>query len=505
MSSGRLAASGWNIALVVGVVAVVAPLRHEFVPLVDFPEHAATVAALLDVETGGPLAAWYQADFAHTQYWLASWVAARVAPLVGGPVEGLRWLIVAAVVALFVALRRLLHALRLDARLALCALPMVWTRPMTLGFVSFLLAWPLVFEAFAVVAAERPLRWWHHTWLALLAVLVFFLNLTSLVWLCAGALAVSVARAVLSAEGSGAQVRAVMARCGALLILLLPVAWWVLSSSVVRADASRFVVSMSPRFHSPKRILRDAPEWLGNVWTGDLDVVVLVGWLLVVGLLAADDRTVRSRWVGRALVAASLAVWWGLPFERGWLWGLNARFAPCFAMLLPLVWVPRPSRLHSALYAGVLALGLTQAGLVERAAQTMQLEFAGLSAMLRDLPQGKRLLHLPFFQESDVTSEKVFSHASAYHRIWNHGPNEPSFIDLPQSVIHYREGRAPVTRPWPWEFTPENYDNALEGPSYDYVLLRGEGPSFPPAPGALGPAWKLERRQDAWLLYSRVP
>ncbi|MDX2012182.1 MAG: hypothetical protein SFW67_18450, partial [Myxococcaceae bacterium] len=67
----------------------------------------------------------------------------------------------------------------------------------------------------------------------------------------------------------------------------------------------------------------------------------------------------------------------------------------------------------------------------------------------------------------------------------------------------YREGKAPYLRPWPWEFAPNGYDNEKEGPHSDFVLVRGEGPSFPPAEGTPGPRWQVSKERPGWRLFER--
>ncbi len=515
-SRPRFVESLWSLALLLGGLLAVLPLRHEFAPMVDLPEHAATVATLVDLDQQGPLAGLYEADFARTQYWLATWVAARLAVLVGGPVAALKVLLVVAVLSTLFALRRVFRAVGHDERLALCALPLLWSRPMTLGFVSFVLATPVVLFALSLLAPSKPLSVRHHLTVAGLSLTVFFLNLTSVVWLASSAVAVAVARSL--TPGSTFRQRAARAalRLVGLFTLVVPTVWWWVSSPVLSVDAARFTVSMTPQFQSPKKVLASAPGWLGDVWGGRLDGLVLLSWATLVVLLGwlslrrvgePEEKQApwQGSWAGRALWLGTVAVWLGLPFERGWLWGLNARFAPAAAMLLPLVLGRGRSRWHSAVLVGMLAVGVADAALVERNTRVLQEEFAGLKTVLADLPKGSRLLQLTFFQTSQVTTENAFSHASGYHRVWNHGSNEASFIDLPQSLLHYRAGLEPKTRPWPWEFNPEGYDNELEGPSYDYVLTRGDAPLvFPPGPEVKGPRWTLARADGLWALWERA-
>jgi hypothetical protein len=148
----------------------------------------------------------------------------------------------------------------------------------------------------------------------------------------------------------------------------------------------------------------------------------------------------------------------------------------------------------------VVAVGVTWLADDRFAAAQEELQGAEL---LRGLPSSARVLQLSFDENSAVTLDPATPHLVSWHRAWNHGANEPSFVDLPQSVVRYHEGRAPWLRPWPWEFAPEGYDNAQEGPHHDFVLVRGEGRSFPPAEGTPGPAWRLVKARPGWRLFER--
>lgn len=471
--------------LALGLAALaMAPLRHEFPPITDFPEHAATIATLSDVWANGPLSTWYELDFVHTQYWLMAVLGALLAPLVGGPVAALKALLVLSSVGLVAALMRLAKTFELDERLALVAIPLLWSRPFTLGFIPFVMAAPLVLWALAelggVVAPSRRAQ----VLVGALSLGTFFLNLASVVWLCVAAGAVVAAR------------KFEWRRLAGLGVLVLPVIAWVGFSSVTNVDASRFAVSMDGRWWSPKHLLVEAPSWLMDRWSGDLDVVLLGVLVLAIAALAEARSFSRP---GLALFVSTAALTLALPFERGWLWGLSTRFLPVTLMLAPFIW---NKRARTVVVVVVAVVGLISSWNVEQHVAQAQDELRGVS-LLKDLPVGKRVLQLTFDDASAVVNDSIVSHASAYHRVWSHGANEPSFVDLPQSVVRYREGKAPWTRPWPWEFKPNEYDNAREGAHYDFVLTRGQGPSFPPSAGTEGPAWTLLQESGPWRLYSR--
>ncbi|MBL8922772.1 MAG: hypothetical protein JNJ54_28240 [Myxococcaceae bacterium] len=534
--------TAWRL-LALGLAAVaMLPLRHDFPPILDFPEHAATIATFVDLWRGGPLADWYQTDFLHTQYWLMAVTGALLAPLVGGPAAALKVLLVAASVGLVGALLRLASRLELDERLVVVAVPLLWSRPFTLGFVPFVLATPLVVLALSELSAVAPPSRRGQALVAALALAAFFLNLASVVWLVGAAVLVALAREagkrgalhVLHGElraprqagvtgGLGAReeersaehlkgrvreaLRPVLARVGSLTVLVLPLGAWLAFSSVTNVDASRFAVSMKGEWWSPGRLLREAPGWLMDRWSGDLDVVLLAALLfacLALLLPLGEREPSTGRWPAVALFVSTAALTLALPFSRGWLWGLSTRFLPMTLTLAPLALSWRRGLVRHLAVAAFVLVSLANAWDVERHVAAAQAEFAGVR-VLEGLPPGSRLLQLSFDEGSGQVNDSIVGHAGAWHRVWNRGPNEPSFVDLPQSVLRYRDGKAPWMRPWPWEFSPNDYDNASEGPHYTFVLTRGQGPSFPPAPGAAGPAWKLLREAAPWRLWERAP
>ncbi|MCU0701164.1 MAG: hypothetical protein MUC96_32040 [Myxococcaceae bacterium] len=498
MSLGRWAT---RLGVTLAAAGATLPLRHPFPAITDFPEHAATIATVHDVLFAGPLADWYRLDFVHTQYWLMAVLGALLSPLAGGAVPALTLLLVASVVGTVVALMRLLHVLELDERLALVAVALVWTRPMTLGFVPFLLATPLVLLALAEVGHPTRTRGWL---VATLGLGTFFLNLASVVWLGLGALALG-----LSLEASTGPWRALprrlLPRLWGVGVLAFPLLGWALFSDVTNVDASRFTVSMRGQWWSPLRLLREAPGWLLDRWHLEQDRWWLWGLALACVVLAlpmGEKESSSGRRPALALAAATLTLCLALPFERGWLWGLSARFLPVAAMLLA---VALPSRRGLVRTVGLALVAVVSAGvtwLADDRFGAAQPELQG-AELLRGLPSSARVLQLSFDENSAVTLDAATPHLVAYHRAWNGGANEPSFVDLPQSVVRYRDGKAPYLRPWPWEFEPNGYDNEKEGPHSDFVLVRGEGASFPPAEGTPGPRWRLFRERAGWRLFER--
>jgi len=460
--------------LALGLAALaMAPLRHEFPPITDFPEHAATIATLSDVWTNGPLSNWYELDFLHTQYWLMAVLGALLAPLVGGPVAALKMAQAAAPLALIV----------LGMGLAEYGVRTGWQISVAICFLK-LIVQPLVVWALAEVGGVVTPSRRQHVLVGALSLAVFFLNLASVVWLGVAALAVVATR------------HFEWRRLTGLVALIVPGVGWLAFSSVTNVDTSRFAVSMDGRWWSPKHLLVETPSWLMDRWSGDLDVVLL-GVLLLAIVALAEARSFSRP--GLALFLSTAALTLALPFERGWLWGLSTRFLPVTLMLAPFVWNRRARGVVVGVFA---AVGLISSWNVEQHVSQAQDELRGV-ALLKELPVEKRVLQLTFDDGSAVVNDSIVSHASAYHRVWNHGANEPSFVDLPQSVVRYREGKVPWTRPWPWEFKPNEYDNAREGAQYDFVLTRGQGVAFPPPVGTEGPTWTLLRESGAWRLYSR--
>lgn len=499
MPTGRWAT---RLLLTLAAAAAALPLRHPLPAITDFPEHAATIATVHDALFGGPLDGWYRLDPVHTQYWLMAVVGALLSPLVGGAAPALTLLLVAAVVGTALGLARLLHALGLDERLALVAVALVWTRPMTLGFVPFLLATPLVLLALAEVGAAGRTR---GGLVVALGLGTFLLNLASVAWLGVGALAVAVGREAGAGPRRELPAR-LFRRLWGVALLAVPLAGWWAFSDVTNVDASRFAVSMRGQWWSPLRLAREAPGWLLDRWHGDEDrwwLGALGVGLVVLALPLGPREGAAGRRPALLLAAVTAALCLALPFERGWLWGLSARFLP---LAVTLLGVALPSRRGPVRVAGLALVAASAAGVTRLADDRVaaaQAELRG-AELVRGLASSARVLQLSFDEGSAVTLDAATPHLVAYHRAWNHGANEPSFVDLPQSVVRYREGKAPYLRPWPWEFAPDGYDNALEGPHYDAVLVRGAGASFPPAGGAPGPRWQLLREAPGWRLFVRA-
>jgi hypothetical protein len=277
------------------------------------------------------------------------------------------------------------------------------------------------------------------------------------------------------------------------LVLLLPAAHWALTSQVVAQAPTTW------RWLVPKEFPRELPFWLGDVWRGDVDSALLVLWgllaLAAAGLaLRSGQRPVRE---AAAVAAVAFALTFGLPYEIGWLWGLSTRLLALACVLLVLLWPPARSRARAGLALGAALLCVAVAAHAWVRALAFAHEVEPALALLRAAPPGTRLLQLTFDEHSAVLREEGFHHLGAWHRVWNHGLNEPAFTTLPQSPVRYREGRTPALRAFGWEFQPLQYDDAREGDGYDVLLTRSAPQGF------LAARWKPLRCEGAWCLWGR--
>ncbi|MBK6697692.1 MAG: hypothetical protein IPG50_36730 [Myxococcales bacterium] len=509
----------WTLIFRVIALAGALPLAlTKHLPFADLPEHVAVIATLRHWWTPS----WRsQENFVvegllRTQYFLYDLVGAALAFPLGTAERANFVIVVATAIGFPYALAALLRSLGRDPRLGLFGVLLFWNRALAEGLLPFVTSIPVTLFTLSLVVkraraaaplAKDGLR------LALLTLAIFYLHLSSylLFVLAAGVVVVGLRRPDAPVFWSLSGVRQLARGSSWLAPSLLVALLFAASSSVTHPDLREGAHAETVRFLPKMHLLGQLPLWMHDFWTTTFDdVFALVAWVGIGTAIVAARSSVRGE-VERAdgRVAASLVLTVGLlyftlPTQVGFAFILDLRMAPFVGAFFVLLAAPPPGRWRelSVATVAVAALGLAATSAVEMVRLERD-EGRHIDTVLRNLPEGKRLLSLIFDPRSRYTKIAPHLHIGSYYRARYGGLASFSFSELPHWPVRYRKGAAPPAKPIVfWDFDPCQYRNTSDGPYYDFVLVRGrERPFFEGLPG---PRFRLIGGARDLRLYERL-
>jgi hypothetical protein len=415
--------------------------------------------------------------------YLAFHVAGALLTAVVGDAElATRLLLAVAGAALPLAFRSLLRAAGRDERLAIFGCLPFWSRPLVIGFLPFVASIPLalfgVGLAFRAVRARRP-RTRTRVGLAVVGALLFYTHVST--WMVFTASTVAIA---------------LLAKRWRELLALAPgsiaaASWLLLGRLTLRAESLSAPGEIARM--SPARALLAMPAWIFDVWRTRLDDVAALAWwgaFLLVVLVGARSMTRHSRRATVFLYApfvCALCIYMATPFRVGAALMLNVRLAPVLVLLafLPTRW-PRRSRLATATALSITVANLFGGTAAFAACRAARDELGAIDPIVDAIPRGARLLTLSFDIRSRTTHIFPWAHVGSYHRVRGGGVASFSFSELRHWPVQYRAAdRPPAKEGATWDYGPCTYRNAIDGPYYDFVLVRGDVNPFvskPPGP-----------------------
>ena len=499
--------------LVAGLLCAVPLWSARTLPLMDLPQHLATVRILRDLHTPGwNLDAYYQLDLARTQY--VGWYAAAVALSQLVSIEtAARLLLTLYVVAVPFAVAAFLRAHRRDAVLAVLAAPLALNQSLWMGFVNYVSAIPLVLVWLAAVQRQldEPRR---RGWVALcvLPIAVWYLHAQALLH-GAGLVVATVAMHEHGLRSRrGRQVLATMAP-----VLLLFGAW--AAVSVVLASGGAWQASRAghnvtdplPRWMELGEVLREFPYQFGCLYRDRADshlnaVLAVVG--LGLALFSWRQRGLtqerkRVSWTPEVLAGLSLLLYFVLPTRYRWIYSLNTRTLSLTALLLLGTFARWPLPRRWTLAAG---LGLASVACVLHSQRFAEFSHKAENArrLIAEIPAGQRGIGLIYRATSGLTSLEPYLHFAQYAVLEHGGMADFSFANFPQSPVTFRPPGPPVLPPR-FEKSPDKFSLATQGAYYDWFLVRLAGDDLPPAlQSQLGKRVQMVRRRADWVLLQKI-
>ncbi|GAC1341203.1 MAG: hypothetical protein NVS2B9_04920 [Myxococcales bacterium] len=480
-------------------------------PFTDLPQHAAAIATLRHFwDPAWKAQQYFTLALSQTQY-LLYYLAGAILAVPLGTAERANLVLLSCVGAAFpFALRALARALRADPRVALFAAPLFWSQPLLIGFFNYLAALPLLLWglALAVRHAEAPAR--RTAWLlAGTSLGLFYLHLSAFLFF-APAAALAAFFLPRPPEVSPRGLARALMRLPARLAWMIPGACAALvflwKSPVVDPGAAGWQGPRRVVFEDFGSALHNLPAALTDIWTGSAGAGCLLALGFAFALAVASGKRGAAepdqdfrRGLVLAWVFFAVALYFLFPQSIGWLWQLNERYAVLAALLVPLLLRPAPGPRGAVPLLLAAAISAAAGGIARSHIAAFDAEVGGFDAVIARAQPGKRMIGLIYDWSSATARFSPYLHFASLYRARAGGMASFSFAELPQSPLRYRPEAAPPPKPEGWEWHPEAYRSAVDGPYYDYVLVRGrrgfdqrEGPRFLPI-----------ARSGLWTLYAK--
>jgi hypothetical protein len=462
-------------------------------PVVDLPQHAAQIATWQRWDAGVPeVVQRFELNF-RTPYLLAYPIARVLAPLLG-PVLALKFVIWLAITGNLVAVEALARRLGHEPWLGLFGLVTATGLCFYFGFISFMLAMPLVVAALAVAVkhAETP-SLGRALWISLLTCLALSAHGIAFV-MGFGTVALVLLR------GGGAWPARLVPLVPA---VVLAVGWFAPGPVSVRIGGDVWDLRLAR--------LPDLPALLVSMGASDHLGLALGIAVLAVTAFGAGWRPVSSpqRWLPLVLLLTAYGLF---PSMFRGIVLLHTRL-PCF--LLPL-WIlaaaPPALSARARGFARGAMLGVTAVWLAVLGARlvTFNREAAEYHELAATLPPGKAVRPIIFQRDTRVfPGVPAYLHYSAYYYVEKGGSQGYSFAMYPLSVVRFRpEIKASMQGGAEW--LPELFQRE-ETAEYDYFLVRDQrdrrlelfGDEAVELAAHVGSWWAYARRPEPLVLQTR--
>ncbi len=532
--------AGTRLELVV-LVAVSALLAWPFVaaqwlPLVDYPEHLGTIAALHGAGSDPRFSPYFVVDYPRTQYLLFYLLGDLLAYPLGIDGAGRATVILSVAslpLAVAIWLREHGRPMILGALAGGVAIHVyvLW------GFLNYAMGMSLAIVALAALTrvVRRPDAI-SATWLALAALAAFYAHAQTFAFF--GLAAIVTMGALLPGAGWPRMRRALGYALAAAIPSVLGVALWLRNSGVIergvagtRNGSAAALADAPPGFAPAAETLAGWQSHSFGLWRDSsgmhLAIAFAAATLVIViarglsrrgpaqgPILMSFAASIRSRAprmppipsiAPELVLLLAAALYFFAPQSYRNIEPINLRFLPLTLALLPALGPRAALGTWTRRTVAVVVVSLTFF-----AAQIHREHFAATDAEMADLDQalshtepGARVLGLIFDRESHVASLPIYLHAHQYYQAEVGGLSCFGFVEFPISPIQYRPGAEPPTFPPRFEWTPERYDHARYQDAFDYWLIRHPDRGAPRTIFRNGTPPEALYEGYRWTLYGR--
>lgn len=388
------------------------------------------------------------------------------------------------------------------------AFPFIYNAMFGYGFVSFLLAMPILFVAIGAYrrfveprGCELDLRL--GGLVAGLMVLAFFTHAHTYMLICflAGILL------LLHREGGWGFVLRAAPFVPALAFF---VPWFIVyfiegTPSSSGMSFGSFDQLFGPTYYRPSIIVNSFFHYIGDYFNDEREtflflIIVLVMAVFLIVRRAPEVEPGSRRKLARfdleilTLVLASSVLFLPQHIEAQSIVSLRHVIFALLFFIGWLGWENAPRRLIVPAIAVLLVIDVLSVANLMRGFSKFEDELDDYPALFENVEPGKRLLKVAYSQESKVVNYGALWHIHFFYTIRKGGISDLQFAEYPHNPIQYRSGMVPPT-------TPVDFFKSPAWRYYDYVLLRRS--SMPPLKAVED---VLEKVADnaGWILYKVI-
>lgn len=512
-------------------------LSATWLPLVDYPEHLGTIAALHGAGSDPRFSPYFVVDYPRTQYLLFYLLGDLLAYPLGIDGAG-RATVILSVASLPLAVAMWLREHGRPMILGALAGGIAIHIYVLWGFLNYAMGMSLAILALAQLTrlVRRP-DTMSALWLALAALAAFYAHAQTFAFFGLGAV---ITMAALLPSAGWPRLRRAL---GYALLAALPsglgVALWLRNSGVLergvagtRNGSAAALEGAPPGFAPAAETLSAWQSHSFGLWRDESGMHLAIAFaavtLMIVmarglsrrgpsqgPLLPTFAASFRSRaplmppipsLAPEFVLALALTLYLFAPQSYRNIEPINLRFAPLTLALVPALGPRAALGRWARRLIAVATLSLTFF-----AAQTHREHFAQTDAEMADLrvaldhtEPGARVLGLIFDRESRVASLPIYLHAHQYYQAQVGGLACFGFVEFPISPIQYRPGAEPPTFPPRFEWTPERYDHARYQDAFDFWLVRHPERGAPRSIFRAGSAPEPVYEGHRWTVYRRA-
>jgi hypothetical protein len=526
--------------VVLGLVAALLAwpfLVAQWLPLVDYPEHLGTIAALHGAGSDARFSPYFVVDYPRTQYLLFYWLGDLLAYPLGIDGAGRATVILSVAslpLAVAVWLREHGRPMILGALAGGIAIHVyvLW------GFLNYAMGMSLAILALAALTrvVRRP-DVVSALWLAVAALAAFYAHAQTFAFFGLGAVVTMIA--MLKNGGWPRMRRALGHALAAAVPSVIGVALWLRNSGVIergvagtRNGSAAALEGAPPGFAPAAETLAGWQSHSFGLWRDSSGMHLAIAFAAVTlvlvmarglsrrgpsqgPILPSFASSFRSRaplmppipsMAPELVLALAVGLYFFAPHSYRNIEPINLRFMPLMLALLPALGPRAALGTWARRMIAVCTLALTF-----YAAQTHRAHFVETDAEMADLrtaldhtEPGARLLGLIFDRESRIASLPIYLHAHQYYQAEVGGLACFGFVEFPISPIQYRPGAEPPTFPARFEWTPEQYDHARYQDAFDYWLIRHPERGAPRSIFRTGTAPEPIYEGYRWTVYRRA-
>ncbi|MCA9522221.1 MAG: hypothetical protein KC609_14675 [Myxococcales bacterium] len=511
----------FSIALaILSVYALLPVWSVHYLPLLDWPQHLAMVTFLRhggDPQWG--FDQWVMVDHKVATYlsfyYLSAWFAYLMSVTAACKLVLSLYLIGTPLAAVY-----LLRSFERGPWPALLTFVVVFNWPLYMGFVTFVLSFPLILLGVGLIQRmsnfmTRP------RFYSLMVVCVLLFLTHALSYLILGAIALPLVLVSMARRP-----RKLLLACAAWVPSLVLFGVW--AFALFTAKPTNHLMNYLNPAEAPKSAMRVTyrptkvkiaaiQENFNEGFSGNEDKGIYETWrhwllvLIAVGVALVIVRHFLPRpprppstipWFRPLLVVALIGgLYFALPLEMLGVWPLSPRVVSIAALLAILAIGPlfRSRVLNALLFVPVFALALQTAKLNRTKFEAFQKETVGLAEILEKLPRGRRAYGLIYYMGSREMTLPVFMHFANYYVVERGGMVGFSQFHYNIMPAHYRNI---ALAPYPGqsgEWRPRRWKYPIYGPFYDILIVRGYG--VPGITGAPRGALQLVARRGLWAAY----